>query len=229
MVCTGLVVLRSQEREHHVPSMLICVCKLNIDDITHSKVGASHTMDMGEKKMDDGSMGGMSDGMDHGSMGGMSMGCGNLAAAKPYIDANMLMHTNMAVPLTCTHTVDFVRAMIPHHKGAIAMCEVLVSEDAYLVELCVNITRVQRAEVAWMSQWLEARDHVVDAPCGLRANGNCDPADAEAAAELAACIAAAADAAAKVACAANGDSSGAALLTASSVAAVAAAVATFLV
>ena len=132
-------------------------------------------MDMGEKKMDDGSMGGMSDGMDHDSMGGMFMGCGNLAAAKPYIDANMLMHTNMAVPLTCTHTVDFVRAMIPHHKGAIAMCEVLVSEDAYLVELCVNITRVQRAEVAWMSQWLDARDHVVDAPCGHKAHihGNC--------------------------------------------------------
>ena len=118
----------------------------------------------------------MADEMDHGSMGGMSMGCGNLAAAKPYVDANMLMHTNMAVPLTCMHTVDFVRAMIPHHKGAIAMCEVLVSEDAYLVELCVNITRVQRAEVAWMSQWLDARDHAVDAPCGLDANGNC-PSD----------------------------------------------------
>jgi len=56
-----------------------------------------------------------------------------------------------------------------------------------------------------------------------------DPADGEAAAELAACIAAAADVAAKVACAANGDSSGAALFTASAVAAVAAAVATFLV
>jgi len=118
----------------------------------------------------------MADEMDHGSMGGMSMGCGNLAAAKPYVDANMLMHTSMAVSLTCTHTVDFVRAMIPHHKGAIAMCEVLVSEDAYLVELCVNITRVQRAEVAWMSQWLDARDHAVDAPCGLDANGNC-PSD----------------------------------------------------
>ena len=49
MVCTGLVVLRSQEREHHVPSVLTCVCILNIDDVTHSKVGASmdHTMDMG--------------------------------------------------------------------------------------------------------------------------------------------------------------------------------------
>merc|ERR1719440_2135596 len=37
--------------------------------------------------------------------------------------------------------------------------------DPYLVELCANITRLQRAEIAWMSEWLENRGHKRTAPC----------------------------------------------------------------
>ena len=61
--------------------------------------------------------------------------------------------------------------MIPHHRGAIAMCETLVEhanleKDGFLEALCTNITRLQRAEIAWLHKWLAARGHSAVAPCG---------------------------------------------------------------
>merc|ERR1719161_591590 len=58
--------------------------------------------------------------------------------------------------------------MIPHHAGAVEMCEILRAHahlDTYLDALCVNVTRVQRAEISWMSQWLNARGFSTIAPC----------------------------------------------------------------
>ena len=53
--------------------------------------------------------------------------------------------------------------------GAVEMCNVLAAHtpqpDSTLTELCVNITRMQRAEIAWMYQWLSNRNHSVLAPC----------------------------------------------------------------
>ena len=48
----------------------------------------------------------------------MSMGCGNVSAPSSiqFIDANRQMHGGMKVDLSCAHTVDFVRMMIPHHS-----------------------------------------------------------------------------------------------------------------
>merc|ERR1711971_534741 len=60
--------------------------------------------------------------------------------------------------------------MVPHHAGAVAMCEVLhksAVEDTYLSELCANITRVQRSEIAFLSEWLAARDKKVIASCAV--------------------------------------------------------------
>ena len=57
--------------------------------------------------------------------------------------------------------------MIPHHEGAIAMCDVLLetTSDPYLSELCGNITLTQYAEVAWMHEWMANRGHEMYAPC----------------------------------------------------------------
>jgi len=103
----------------------------------------------------------------------MSDGCGhvNTPSAAAFIKANRAMHTDMRIRFSCDHSVDFVRGMIPHHKGAVAMCEVLTTHvdaeaDEYLVAFCANVTRVQRAEIAWMSKWLDARSHSRVAPCG---------------------------------------------------------------
>ena len=108
----------------------------------------------------------------------MSDGCGHVDAPGPaaYITANRAMHVGMNIRFSCQHSVDFVRRMIPHHKGAVAMCEVLNkyggdNVDGYLAALCVNITRIQRAEIAWMSKWLSARKHSTVAPCGTCSGG----------------------------------------------------------
>lgn len=47
------------------------------------------------------------------------------------------------------------------------MCDILMetTKDEYLIELCDNITHTQRAEIAWMAQWLEARDMPATASC----------------------------------------------------------------
>lgn len=44
----------------------------------------------------------------------------------------------------------FLRSMIPHHAGAILMCEKASLNDARIKELCSNILANQRAEIAQM-------------------------------------------------------------------------------
>merc|ERR1711998_582668 len=67
----------------------------------------------------------------HGSGHSMSDGCGHTSSpsSKQFIELNYKMHFGMAVNFSCNHAVDFVRAMIPHHAGAVAMCEVLANHS----------------------------------------------------------------------------------------------------
>ncbi len=44
----------------------------------------------------------------------------------------------------------FLRSMIPHHSGAILMCEEAVIEDAEIKTLCANIIEGQKKEVEQM-------------------------------------------------------------------------------
>merc|ERR1719195_909230 len=101
----------------------------------------------------------MNHGMGHGMGHGLSMGCGNLSAdsVKAFINKNAQMHEDMAVDLSCDHTVDFVRAMIPHHRGAVDMCKIYKDyggNDAFLNELCLNITTTQSSEIAFLETYL---------------------------------------------------------------------------
>jgi hypothetical protein len=49
----------------------------------------------------------------------------------------------------------FLRSMIPHHAGAILMCEQLKADDPKIKELCGEIIRSQEKEIAQMKAWLE--------------------------------------------------------------------------
>jgi hypothetical protein len=49
----------------------------------------------------------------------------------------------------------FIRSMIPHHAGAILMCQQNHLQDADLQQLCRNIIASQQAEVAQMKALLE--------------------------------------------------------------------------
>ena len=49
----------------------------------------------------------------------------------------------------------FIRSMIPHHAGAILMCEQNRLQDPALQRLCDDIVQSQRAEIAQMKVLLE--------------------------------------------------------------------------
>ncbi len=49
----------------------------------------------------------------------------------------------------------FLRSMIPHHAGAILMCEQAEIEDLEIRELCRNIMAGQQSEIDWMAAKLD--------------------------------------------------------------------------
>ncbi len=49
----------------------------------------------------------------------------------------------------------FLKSMIPHHAGAILMCEKADLTDPQIKELCGNIVSGQQAEIDWMRAKLE--------------------------------------------------------------------------
>ena len=49
---------------------------------------------------------------------------------------------------------EFLRSMIPHHSGAILMCQRSSIEDAQIKRLCGQIVESQRAEIAEMEEIL---------------------------------------------------------------------------
>jgi len=49
----------------------------------------------------------------------------------------------------------FLRSMIPHHSGAILMCEQSTITDPEIIELCEEIVQTQKEEIAQMEAILE--------------------------------------------------------------------------
>lgn len=52
---------------------------------------------------------------------------------------------------------EFLRSMVPHHAGAILMCERSPATDADIRALCQGIVASQRAEIAQMKEMLAER------------------------------------------------------------------------
>lgn len=50
---------------------------------------------------------------------------------------------------------EFLRAMIPHHSGAVLMCEQASLKDPEIIELCGQIVPAQQEEIAAMKAILE--------------------------------------------------------------------------
>lgn len=80
------------------------------------------------------------------------------AATAGYRAANAAMHHAMAIEFTGDPDMDFARAMIPHHEGAVAMAEVELQygTDPELRKLAEEIIAAQQGEITVLQGWIKA-------------------------------------------------------------------------
>lgn len=78
-----------------------------------------------------------------------------------YMQAAEAMHTDMAFDYTGDADVDFVRGMIPHHEGAVAMARIVLEhgQDPEIRDLARGVVDAQEAELKVMQDWLAKNGH----------------------------------------------------------------------
>lgn len=82
---------------------------------------------------------------------------GESASTEAYRNVMAIMHKGMDIDYTGNADVDFVKGMIPHHEGAVAMAKVELEHgtDPELRKLAQEIVAAQEKEITFMKTWLE--------------------------------------------------------------------------
>jgi uncharacterized protein (DUF305 family) len=97
-------------------------------------------------------------GMDHSKMGGMGEMMKN-TPANPYAEVGMAMHHKMMV-VGADASETWIRQMIEHHRGAIAMSKIAVTQaaDKEVRVMAQKVVTTQEKEVASLQSWLKRND-----------------------------------------------------------------------